>query len=97
MQGPDHGATIKSQRTTAATLSGTVAGLSHALPDPRFGNQQQVRHRLPRRQQQTVASGDCLAEDVRLVQSSLEYANGASTARADAAKQTSANRKPYRT
>ena len=97
MQRPDYSTTLGGQRTTAATLSGTVAGLPHALPDPCLGNQQQVRHRLSGSQQQAVASGDCLVEDVRLVQPSLEYAYGAGTTRADAAKQTSANRKPYRT
>ena len=90
MQRPRHGAAPGSQQPTATTLSGTVAGLSHALPHQGLGDQRQVRHRLSRRQQQTATSGDRLAEDVCTLQPGLEHAGSTGATRTSGAEQTCA-------
>ena len=86
MQRPNYSSTFGSQRATEAKVFGTIANLSPTLPHQSTGNQQPMRQRLPCRQQQTLAFGDFFVEDVCLVQSSLEYAYGTSTTRADAAE-----------
>lgn len=80
MQGCHHGAAFGSQRATETEVFGPVAGMPPSLPCQSIGNQQPMRHRLPRSQQQTPAFGDSFIEDVCLVQSGTKFAYSASSA-----------------